>query len=577
MIFHKKFFYRIREKLNQDYKTITSGTNKIIDENFFIIDSNNLEKIESKMYGFSVSKKGILTDNYYKNIGRYEEPEPQGAFIMVRKIMNEIIIRQDYFGSYGLYIYENKNTEFFAISNSFLLLEEYLINKQNMTLNKDFSDNLIISDLCTYSIQETLIKQISIIPPNGYIIINIKTKKFLINYIDYKENSVPIESKKGMEILDKWMDKWCYIIRSLKKQANNFSTELSGGFDTRAILSIFLCSGIELNTISIFSKKDNLHGHDEDFQIATNISIKYGFKLNNLFFNTKSSKFSTRDSILLSMYTKLGFNKELYFQTKFYEEPIFNFGGGGGETIRGYPAEPIDKYIEIISSDKRQIKSNFQRFFNSSVNLCNRSIELLNKLKKYDNNYQLAVDFYTKGFIKHHFGKSTVENFLANKYIIQPLIDPDIKIIKFGISEKSYQDLYALILVRFAHDLISFPFQGKREINPDCIKKAEKLNNKSNPYKIKKDYNNNFYIDYIRTNSMKSSKNINNNIEEYLNNIFKTSEFRKSINQLYNKDVYKIAKEYSIKSKFFRLKHFYGLFGIKKIYEDLKLNKKCKY
>ena len=43
----------------------------IIDENFFIIDSNNLENVIPHMYGFSVGKNGIFTDNYYKKLGKY--------------------------------------------------------------------------------------------------------------------------------------------------------------------------------------------------------------------------------------------------------------------------------------------------------------------------------------------------------------------------------------------------------------------------------------------------------------------------------------------------------------------------
>ena len=41
--------------------------NEIIDENFFVIDSNNVEKVESHMYGYSVSEKGILTDTLILN------------------------------------------------------------------------------------------------------------------------------------------------------------------------------------------------------------------------------------------------------------------------------------------------------------------------------------------------------------------------------------------------------------------------------------------------------------------------------------------------------------------------------
>ena len=134
------------------------------------------------MYGFSVSIKGILTNNYYKKIGYYEDPEPQGVYIMIRKMGEEIKINQDFCGSFGLYIYENKNTGYFALSNSFLLLEEYLIGKENYTLNKDFADSLIINDLSQFSIYETMINEIVLIPSNAFIVLNIKKKnlKFII-------------------------------------------------------------------------------------------------------------------------------------------------------------------------------------------------------------------------------------------------------------------------------------------------------------------------------------------------------------------------------------------------------------
>ena len=89
--------------------------NKLIDENFFIIDSNNLEEISPHLYGYIISKNGILTDNYYKMIGHYEEPEPFGVYTMIRKIDNNIIINQDYYGSYGLFAFGTRQIYFVCL------------------------------------------------------------------------------------------------------------------------------------------------------------------------------------------------------------------------------------------------------------------------------------------------------------------------------------------------------------------------------------------------------------------------------------------------------------------------------
>ena len=72
-----------------------------------------------------------------------------------------------------LSLYENKEDNYFALSNSFLLLEEYLIGKQNMTFNKDFADNLIVTGFCSFSMNETLINEIKQIPSDSFVAINI--------------------------------------------------------------------------------------------------------------------------------------------------------------------------------------------------------------------------------------------------------------------------------------------------------------------------------------------------------------------------------------------------------------------
>ena len=212
--------------------------NNLIKENFFVIDTNNLKSVKSHMYGFSVSKTGILTDNYFKKKNYTEDLEPQGAYIMIRKNEEEIRISQDYFGSFGLYLYENKNKDYFALSNSFLLLEEFLVGKQNFSFNKVFADNFIITPFCSPSINETMINEITKLPSNAVIIINIKKREINFSYIDYKENTIPIESEEGLKLIDRWVDKWGFIIRSLKKQNNNFAFDLTGGFDTRVVFFI---------------------------------------------------------------------------------------------------------------------------------------------------------------------------------------------------------------------------------------------------------------------------------------------------------------------------------------------------
>jgi hypothetical protein len=554
---HKIYLNQYKKTYND--KKLSNHLNKLIDDNFFVIDSNNLENAKSHMYGYCISTKGVLTDNYYKLLGEYREPEPLGVYVMIRKNRNEIIINQDCYGSFGIYIFEDKNKNYFAISNSFLLLEEYLIGKHNLSLNKDYADNFIITDLCTFSIGETLINEINKIPSNGILLIDIKNKIYKVKYIDYQENTIRLESEEGLKIIDNWIYKWGYIFRSLKYQTDYISADLSGGFDSRATLSILLNSGINLNNIMINSIKDKKHDHEVDFEIATKISSKYGFKLNNFNFDNNASTWSLKDTLLNSMYSKLGFHKQFYFKTKFYNKPRFTFSGSGGESLRGVPFVSINEYINRISSNT--IFEHQEEFYNSSKRLLNRTLYFLKNDKIYENDYDISLSMYSKAVGANHFGKAALESFISNYYYLQPLLDPEIKKIKYIINKNCSQDLIAYIYVRFAHDLIYFPFQGNRTLNFESIKKAENLNNKMGVFKANSSFNKNFYIDNKRMiPSLKSKHYIDPS--EYLKKVFKSSEYIKIINKIYDNNVYNWANEYIKKTDYFPLSQHYALLAI---------------
>jgi len=137
----------------------------------------------------------------------------------------------------------------------------------------------------------------------------------------------------------------------MKNKTSNLAFQLSGGLDTRSLLTILINSGIDLNNIIVqsFSYHKNSTYYKEDYLIASNIASKYKFKLNNYSFDNDSTIWSKNDSLFSSIYSNLGFEKLFNLRDRFYNKPRFILTGFGGENIRGYPGYPIEQYLEDIS------------------------------------------------------------------------------------------------------------------------------------------------------------------------------------------------------------------------------------
>ena len=99
------------------------------------------------------------------------------------------------------------------------------------------------------------------------MVIKIDTVSEKISYeiIDYKEKTVDLDSQEAFDIIDNWFYRWTSLFRNLKKQTNNITADLTGGFDSRITFSLLLASNINLNEIHIRSIKDEVYTHKEDY------------------------------------------------------------------------------------------------------------------------------------------------------------------------------------------------------------------------------------------------------------------------------------------------------------------------
>lgn len=569
----------------EDLIAMNNNTNCFnIKKNFFIIDSNNLDSVQTKLYGFTIIDDKATEDITNLEISEnLENMSHLGAYIYIKREPDKIIIMQDFIGSYGLYLY--KEGDYFALSNSFLLLVDYVKNTHKITFNRDYANFFIISGLCSVAYSDTMINEIEVLDRSAIVEINIDQKILNINYFDYGENTVELNSKEGLELLDSWYYKWTNIIRNLQSKTNNIQIDLSGGFDSRLTFLLILGSGIDLNKIYVNSIKDSLHTHKEDFEIATLISNYYNFSLNEMNNICKQVVNYTLEDILnLSFYTKLSFHKQMYFKPSFMSSKRHYFGGSGGECIRSYWNMDETEYIDqCIRRCKSFSHSNSVEFEHSIRTILNSAYEKIrNKYKIFGRNIapnDMPLNLYRETRCRNHFGKDAVENYLAGMIKYCPLLDPQLhklKVCDYNCSDKNL--LIAVIFDRYCKTLLNFKFEGGRNIESSTIKHAQAINNgfpfNRNSNLLQKNmllYENN-NLENLSLNQTHNSYVTTNEINTFIKNIFYTRFLKGTLSTLYSDEIYSYILQDMQTKKHQPLENVYAAISISTIIQSIYAN-----
>lgn len=542
-----------------------SEFNRIFDDEFFIIDSDNIMNVKSELIGFSIVGDEIVrNENFNENISLSES----GCYVYIKVTEDKVSFYQDVNGSWGLYIYQFDG--YFAISNSFLKLVEYLRNNHKITFNDDFSKALMSTGLCSVIYKETMINEISDVPRN--FVVHIDKNTHLVEYekIDFESDSIDINSKEALDIIDNWFYKWVGILRSLKKKTNNIHFNLSGGFDSRVIFLLALCSNIDLNKIYIQSYNDDKYVHKEDFAIASKIADFYGFKLNNNPISAKRKYFKEFNTTLnLAFYVKFGFHKQLDYRFYRTSEPVFNFSGIGGETIRYYDPYYKKTYDEIMAmyldASNRMHESlviPFSRIFEKTlINLAN-DCNITEEKSEY-----LFEKHYNEVRSKNHFGKFAAMEYLTNKLCLSPSLDLDLHKIKRTTEEcNDPYLLIALLFIRFCPKLLEFEFQGDRKIDEKTIDYAKKINDIC-PFVVKD-------FDFISGPDLDDfdvdeSIFVGRDVNEYLMNVFNSYSFEKKFIKQFPTQLYRDISRYMAKTNYFPLETAFAAFTSLKLIDDI--------
>ena len=416
---HKKLLEQIAE-LERDSVNYFD-----VEREFFLITSDNLSAVQTRFYGYSIQESGI-----YEEDNLTEEAvaglDGRGCYVYVEVRDGQITIKQDLNGCWGIYLF--RHGDYFALSNSFFRLLDYVKFRYPLTVNRDYCNYFLVNGLCSHAYSETAVNEIQLVDRSAILHIDTVKQSLETEFIDYKEHTIPLDSEEGTATLDQWMEFWSKFFFELVNRTRFFQADLSGGFDTRISLIPLLNSGIDLSKIRIFSDTSGLHTHAEDYEIASKIATYYGFELNRPFPKRQFVKYSFSDVLNCDLYSVQTFHKDtmIFWSNNIGIEKTYS-SGGFSDGMRGYWHESPKEFLENQIRITRFYSKNLSVEFSKSVETITRSgfHAVCNKHKIEDPDSKYIPQYmYQETRCRSHYGKHDfLGKFFKNIRTLSPTLD----------------------------------------------------------------------------------------------------------------------------------------------------------
>lgn len=466
---------------------IDNGCCPSMQDDYFVIDSYTCRDFESALFGYAIVDSSVrqsidqLPESLLRSSGG------MGAYVSIWVDEDKITVTQDFLGSYGLYLY--RDGEYFALSNSFLRLVEYLQDKRTLTLNDHNAKQFLASDIISFDVTKTLVNEIELLWRNAVVIIDKRTLSLSIGEIDYGENTIPIDSREGIKALDDWYDTWTASIKTFYSSGNPMVMDISGGMDSRMNLCLFLGSGIDLRDVQVNSIDDTLHTHKDDLIIANQLADYYHFQIETvqqLFSAPKGEgdiELTVEEGLAASLYAKGTIHKQFIFQTHISDKcPVYYFGGNGGECLRDYWHMPLDAFLKKMSKYSFQFgEIDGPEIWHETESAIRGSLlEMQEHFARFGRlvaGPDLVRNLFRESYCRYHFGRIAIEGRYGGKITISPLLDKSIHRLRVDSGKcKDPKLLMAVLFDRYQSELLDFAFDGGRTIDPATIEYARRIN-----------------------------------------------------------------------------------------------------
>ena len=429
-----------------------------MEKRFWIVDTSNLSTVTTTFIGYTVTEDGQF---FYNK--KPSTLDGTGSYTCVESLPDKIIISQDFEGMQGIYHFKKEERNIF--SNGYYKLVEYIQNlKYPLTLDKGYCIQYIFSNEEAINMNDTLLNEVKRIGKDFRIEIYKNDGNVVFTEINYKINTIKIDSEETIPILDKWYYKWCKVFRSLVKMNSPLIVDLSGGFDSRACFGMIMNSNIDKNNISVKrnkAKKTSYKKNYDDWEISGLILKEYNMedRTNVKFFKNKIIK-NPKNIELFDEFDNLifGNSKICDYTDHVFSEPIFHICGIYGDRNHLGDIQEVNNYlnhkkIKFANDMREEDKKIFVQYIDKYADII---------FKKYEaNNAPIFIGDFSFEYICRFFGAKITQKIFNNNILVCPFADPSIHKIQthLGDSSKNYHTLICLIYTRYFDVMLKFPFQ----------------------------------------------------------------------------------------------------------------------
>lgn len=417
---------------------------------------------------------------------------------------------------------------------------------------------------------------------SAVIELDIPQKALSWHLVDYKENSVDLDSPEGMQILDGWYRKWTSIVKDLVDSGEDVFFDLSGGLDSRMTLLLALGSGADLNKIYFNSANNDLYTHTEDYEIASQMAEHFGFTLNNAgILSNDVDNYSVEDILNMNWYIQGCFHKENYFRHRRLKKMRYHIGGTGGETVRAYLHYDEKTYVSRFNNavlnyhlkDILQVQDSIESAMRKTLDELNGKFKSFGR--PFANFNDMAAFVYRETRNRNHFGKTTVLGYYSNIFSLSPLLDSDLARLKLCVSQdkSDMNALCTLLFERYCPKLLDFKIQGNRKFDETTIQNVRAVN-RAFPYAAKPaEIHVRADMKSVRMNEIESvpanPQDINSTPNKFQRNAFYSDEVKNAFFANYNKGAYYYILQDSKTRRFHPLMNVFPVLCTCKILKDV--------